>query len=92
MACSHSGVGGATMTQNTETLVQQRNVSRIMYVKYVIVEYTVNISRCYSTALSQHTGRGDETPFGVDLLHRNEYSASLFKDPRPLEIELSVVM
>jgi len=72
------------MTQNTETLVQQRTVSRIMHVKYVIVEYKVKISRCYSTALSKHTGRGDETPLGVDLLHRNEYSASLFNGPPPL--------
>jgi len=69
------------MTQNTEALVQQRTVSRIMYVKYVIVEYTVKISWCYSTALSRRTGRGDETPLGVGLLHRSEYSASLFKYP-----------
>jgi hypothetical protein len=57
------------MTQNTEALAQQKTVSRIMCVKYVIVEYTVKISRCYSTALSKRNGRGVETPLGVDLLH-----------------------
>jgi hypothetical protein len=45
MARSHSGFGGggATMTQNTEKLVQHKTVSRIMYVKYLILEYTVKI-------------------------------------------------
>lgn len=80
MACSHSGAGGgAKMTQNTEAVLQQRTLSRIMYVKDVIVEYKVKISRCYSTALSKQTWRGDGTPLGVYLLHINEYSASIFK-------------